>query len=226
MKVSEIRTKVYVVECKTRFDLCSTFMRMQEFYESPFKEIRGQYFSHEECIDHYAKHNPTKKNSGKFTYFDDWSGFNIPGDVFVEWWCVFKDRWNKEERVGRLIEEMNGDFGINTRFYVIGVFEKDKHKNGTIKHELAHAYWYIYPEYQNAMKKFMRKLDPKLKKLIKTGLKAMGYNRSVHADEMHAYLVTSPKSYMKKWFKVDNDFELPKEMVSYFKEFDKEQKER
>ena len=222
MNVYEIRPKVYVVECETRFDLCSTFMRMQEFYESPFKEIRGKVFTHEECINHYAKHNPSKRNAGKFTYFDDWSGFNLPGEAFVDWWSKFSPKWEKEEQVGRMIEKIDLNFYTGPKFYIIGVFEKDKSKNSTIKHELAHAYWYMHPEYQKTMKKLLRKVDPKIKELMTAGLKKMGYPRKVHSDEMQAYLTTSPKGYMKKWFGVWNDFEFPPEMVAFYKEFDKE----
>lgn len=43
------------LEFKNQYECCSSFMRLQEFYESPFKEIRGRFFKLDQFMDVYAK---------------------------------------------------------------------------------------------------------------------------------------------------------------------------
>ena len=68
-------TAIVDVQYNTRYELCSSFMRMQEFYESDIPCIKDNYFTLEKFMDEYAKKN------GGFSYTMDWSEFNIPIDL-------------------------------------------------------------------------------------------------------------------------------------------------
>ena len=83
MKLTQIKPQIYYLLFDTQYELCSTMMRMEEFYESPYKNIRGKYFTLEEFMDTYAK------NKGNFTYTSDWNGFNVPSEVIDAFWSTF-----------------------------------------------------------------------------------------------------------------------------------------
>jgi hypothetical protein len=65
---------IYLLRFKTQYELTSTFLRVQEHYESP--QFHGRIFTLEQYMDWYVADN------GAFTYFQDWSGFNVPSTAF------------------------------------------------------------------------------------------------------------------------------------------------
>ena len=85
----EIFPNCFILNFKTQYELSSTFMRVQEFYESPFKNIKNKLFSHIQFMDTYAN------EYGNFTYTSDWAGFNVPGNVFNRWKLIFRDDYSK-----------------------------------------------------------------------------------------------------------------------------------
>src|SRR5512138_554281 len=74
MTKTKIADRIFVVRFDTLYELASTFLRFQEHYESP--RFRNRIFSLEEFMDWYAE------KTGAFTYFTDWSGFNVPSSTF------------------------------------------------------------------------------------------------------------------------------------------------
>jgi hypothetical protein len=64
---------VYLLRSKTQYELASTFLRIQEHYESPF--FSGKIFSLEQYMDWCAA------RTGSFTYYEDSSGFSVPSSA-------------------------------------------------------------------------------------------------------------------------------------------------
>lgn len=188
LEVTEVAEGVLHVNAKTQYEIASTFMRVQEFYESPYGEIRGQYFSHERYMDICAY---GKKRSAAdeivFSYLEDWNGFNVPGHVFDEWAKLFEEHylWDKEKQLIELIYEAQ----TTDAFYVIGT-NNEGHK-GDYDHELSHAWYYLDPEYKESMKKLVDKLSDKAKERITDQLMDDGYRDGVVTDETIAYLTTN-----------------------------------
>ena len=170
MVKNELAPGIFVIRFKSQYQLASTFLRVQEHYESA--RFKGRIFTLEAFMDWYAE------RFGAFTYFEDWSAFNVPSTALRPFYDGrFDPLLDKEQRLLALFR--------NTRepFYVIGISdEQDLH------HELAHALYYMRPDYRRAVKAAMRKYDTRA--LVKR-LNAMGYHRSVLADEVHAYLVST-----------------------------------
>lgn len=202
---SEIRKNVFLVETENLYDLSSMFIRPQEFFESPFDNIRGKYFSLLEFMDTYAQAN------GGFTYLSDWSGFNIPGTVFLRFFKTFNYDLSPKESI--LFERIN-DFRINATedFYVIGAVKNNKE---TFNHEIAHAYWYLYSEYKNKMRSMLRDKFKNKIGVVKKSLIERGYNEFVLEDEIQAYLSTKEKKKFIELFRLDKKAKIP----SCFKEF-------
>src|SRR5271157_5489607 len=92
VKLIKIRPQVYHLIFKTRYEMCSTMMRLQEFYESPYKNVKGKYFTLEEYMDTYAK------DFGNFTYTEAWSGFNVPDVAIKNFFGLFKDNLLEKEK--------------------------------------------------------------------------------------------------------------------------------
>ncbi len=186
MNIKWLCDKIYLVEFYNQYEMCSTLMRPQEFYESPFQNIRNRYFTHEEFMDTYAKHN-----NGKFTYFTDWSGFNLPGIILVSFFDRFpeKDLSRKEEFLRYILKNIIKS--LDSKFYLIGAIKGDTE---TIDHELAHAFYYLDKEYKKDMDWITNEWCER--NLFKQTLLEHGYDESVIMDEIQAYMTTSTQEYL------------------------------
>jgi hypothetical protein len=162
---------VYLLRFKTQYDLTSTFLRVQEHYESP--KFHGRVFTLEQYMDWYAGRH------GNFTYYQDWSGFNVPSTAFEPFYAgKFDPLSDKEKQLLRLFK------GLRERFYVIGVYDADmKH---SLKHELAHALYFIDDDYRQAVRNAMRGHNTSA---LARQLAEAGYARHVIRDEIQAYIV-------------------------------------
>jgi hypothetical protein len=162
---------IYLLRFNTQYELASTFLRVQEHYES--KEFAGRVFSVEQYMDWYAAVH------GDFTYFVDWSGFNVPSTALRPFYeGKFDPLLEKEKRFLRLFDRMRSPF------YVIGV-TADAPRADYI-HELAHAFYFSDLSYRRAVRSAMRSFDTSA---LRRELSEMGYARHVISDEVHAYLV-------------------------------------
>ena len=206
MKMTEIRPNLFLATFENQYDCSSTFMKLQEFYESPYKKIRGKYFLLEEYMDLYAN-----DNNNKFSYLTDWSGFNVPGNVVKKFYCKFMGKHTLSKKEKSLISPL---VKMGTDFYLIGCMEKDK---STMKHEIAHGMFYLIKDY----KKEMNTLIDNKRKSVKTCkeiLLEMGYCKQVLNDEVQAYFATGLTTKMKCEI---NDKEYINQFKKVFKKYDR-----
>lgn len=208
MKCKEIIKDVYLIEFPNQYEMCSTFFRIQEFYESPSNKLRGKYFTLEEAIDYYAYLYNKKKP--EFTYFTDWHGFNIPDHVLEDFDYIF----NVLE--GDITLKENNLFGIlpiykRNKYYVIGAIKGDK---DVIYHELAHALFYLNKDYKKEMKKLVNELPKRIRKRVEKHLLNIGYSKTVLADEIQAYFSTGLRDNML----TEKQLEKSQKHINLFKE--------
>lgn len=177
-KVNEIYPSIYHLVFNTKKDMTSTLVRFQEFYESP--EFRNKIFTMPEFIDWYKSSREHKK----FSYFSDWSGFNLPSRVLTPFReGDFDPLFNREKAI------LNQFKGVKGKFYIIATFKSTISQNDeeVIKHELAHAFFYLDPNYNKKVTQILSKVDLSP---INHYLKQLGYHHKVFLDEAHAYLLT------------------------------------
>ena len=168
MITTKIARGIFVVRFENQYQLASTFLRFQEHYES--SRFRNRVFSLEEYMDWYAA------TFGAFTYFEDWSGFNVPSTAFEAFYPgQFDPLLRKEERLLRRFRNER------TPYYVIGIAS-----DADLQHEVAHALFFTRPAYRAAVLTAMHSYDTAS---LKKRLAAMGYHPQVLADEVHAHLV-------------------------------------
>lgn len=162
---------IYLLRFKTQYQLASTFLRIQEHYESP--EFHGRIFTLEQYMDWYAAQR------GNFTYYQDWSGFNVPSTALQPFYDgKFDPLTEKEQRLLGLFKKLRG------RFYIIGIY--DGGHRGSLTHELAHALFFIDEDYRDAVRGAMRGYDTSR---LEKQLADAGYARHVIPDEVQAYIV-------------------------------------
>jgi hypothetical protein len=189
-----------LLEFKTQKELALAFCRVEEYYEGGTK-VNGKYLTLEDFIDSYMKDN------GELTYFNYWTGFNIPGNVFTEWFeknATDKTKWELA-----LATEVAKKLDLTKPFYVIGGKKGDMN---VIDHEIAHALYYMNEFYMCEMDEvnyeFFKTQRIQYSKMIKR-LKKMGYGDNVLKDEVQAYMSTSKKKELVEDFELDYNAILP-----------------
>lgn len=170
----ELSKNIFVLEFESQLDITSTFLRFQEYYESP--KFSGKIFTLNEYKKWYIK------EKGSFTYYTDWSGFNIPSYVLKPF---FEGKFNplskKEKQLLNLFKD------IKNKYYIIGIHKgmNKKKIKYLLRHEIAHAMFYTDSNYRLEVLHILKKYDVSK---IKDKLSSMGgYARSVLDDEVHAY---------------------------------------
>jgi hypothetical protein len=168
---SKVGKGIYLLRFKTQYQLTATFLRVQEHYESP--RFRGRIFSLEQYMDWYAK------RYGNFTYYQDWSGFNVPSTAFQPFYEGKFDPLSEKEK--QLLGLFND---LRERFYVIGIY--DSGAKDSLTHELAHALFFIDDRYREAVREAMRGYDTSA---LARQIAEAGYAKHVIPDEIQAYIV-------------------------------------
>jgi len=211
LKLKQIRKNIFHISFPNQYLICATFLRLQEFYESPYKEIQGHSFSLETIQDMYAE-----KHGNKFTYLQDWSGFNIPDYVIKKFFKQFNGKLLvKESQLKKLIQKKilnNPD-----KTYLIATYnQRDE------AHEISHGYWYLESDYKTMMKELVE--NYKYKKMLMLYLKRAGYPKKVMYDEIQAYMSTSTYTGLRNILSLPKNWKYTSSFKRVFKEFDKKHK--
>lgn len=172
--------RVIHVQCPDLWELAMSFLRFQEYYESPCPDFRGKTGW---TLSEYRMWYVTQR--GRWSYADDWCGFNLPGTVFKVFENGGFDPLSDREKalighVRRLVP--------SGRFYVIGSALNSR--ASTFAHETAHALYYLNAGYRRAMTRLVAGLPCACVEEL-TGFldKTAGYSKDVYPDEIQAYAV-------------------------------------
>lgn len=194
---------VHHIKFSTRYECAATFIRLQEFYESPFRGFYRRYFTLEEYMDRYAKEN------GNFTYTTDWEGFNVPGNVIRTFFKKDSPFWYdmrcKETILYNNLEEV---IRSGERFYLIGTSDEDGHS--AIDHEYSHGFWYLNRKYRADQQHALDGISKRIMVKLESKLLEKGYRKSVILDELQAYFSTSEPLELKDMF---GSIRLPKKVI-------------
>lgn len=178
MKIEHPLPGIVHVKYDTQEELTRAFVRMAEFYESPYPDIRGHYFTLDQFRERYIE------THGAWTYYTDWHGFNMPSHAVTAFSVAFAgDRMTPEEV--KLIDAVI----TNTvqPCYLIGT-----HQEEDVTHEIAHALYSIDARYahdvRNLLFKFVNTDDCFA---LRAWLLREGYSDAVMLDEYNAYLSTN-----------------------------------
>lgn len=182
MKFNKIGKDIIHIIMSDRKSLAKAMFRFQEYYESPFEDIRGQIFTLG-----YLKSKGSRSMQGVNTYCGgnnyeaDWSGYNFPSYVLKPFVDGLFDPLTSEEQ--DIVETLKYNQG---KFYVIGTYG-DEDPGDTLEHEIRHAMYYCNESYRKQVDKTLKKYSKQLVNLKKCLLE-WGYAETVLDDECHAYM--------------------------------------
>lgn len=179
-KKEVIKKNIIHLIFKSQKDLCQSMIRLEEFYESP--EFANKKFTLNEYKPWYVK------NYGQWSYYSDWSGFNIPGHKIHE--------FLKTNQKLRMVEKYIFQTLPKDKFYLIATYEGGR--SDILDHEIAHAMFYLNHDYKQEMTSLVNANFNNCTDLSDWILKS--YNTDVLIDELQAYLSTSDL----KWFNSKN----------------------
>lgn len=198
-KITQPQPNVICLIFERQQDLCKYLIRMEEYYESP--EFAGKVFSLNEYKNWYVK------TTGKWSYYTDWRGFNIPGHIINE----FKTNFTLLRKCEK---EVLQQLPSNNNFYLIASYKGVN--SDVMDHEIAHAMFYLNQDYKKEMTKLVSLHIDKLSNLSNWILKSYGEN--VLIDELQAYLSTSSND----WFnnkQIQIDFTITKPFIDMYKKY-------
>ena len=180
-KLTKVEDRVFHCVIKDQYDLAMTFCRLQEFYESPFKEIKGKNFKLLDFMKLYVE----KRNENFFTYPVDWAGFNVPSNVIIKYLeTPFADLNHYDDII---LEIHNGIEDRDEPYYLIG---SDGENLTTLKHEMCHAFYFLNKKYKKKVNSVLKDIPKSTIDKVKMVLTAMGYDKKFIMDEINAYLAT------------------------------------
>lgn len=168
------------VKAKDHKILASAMCRIQEYYESPFPEIKGQIFTLGQLRATGARDRP-----GVYTYEGgnhhdtDWSGYNWPSyclDPFIR--GLFDPLTSYEEDIVNALKCKQG------KYYVIGTYGEEDDADA-LDHEICHALYYVNSDYRKEVNDALSLHDLSN---FHDCLRKWGYADTVLDDESHAYI--------------------------------------
>lgn len=183
--LKKVGEHIYHIEFGKQYDCCMTFLRYQEFYESPSNRVNGKPFTIVEFMKWYYEDN------GKFSYVDDWGGFNIAISIIREVQRAgIPDPNMYDSLMAGIVDMLSDEEG-----YLIGTYVG----SDTIDHEMVHATYYTNNEYKEAVNKIISSMDVKLYKKLEKKLLDCGYCSlaGIVFDEINAYAVTGDEEFGK-----------------------------
>lgn len=213
-----IRPFIFGLKIKDRYDRAMLFCRYQEFYESPYKNIHGKFFTLEEFMRTYSK----SRNKGYFSYPDDWTGFNIPSENLNKAIKLFKKDFGPYDHVMKdVVEFCNSESTKHNhnkkhKWYLIGYPDCDL---ATLNHEIAHGLFYTNDQYRSLMIRLVDKLTKRDYNYVKKKLLNLGYrnDKTIICDETQAYFSTG----LDDTFDGDNFRNLQDNFIKTFNKFTK-----
>jgi len=181
-KIEKVKPKIFAVLIEDSYDRAMTFLRIQEFYECPNPQFRGNInFSFTDYMKWYSK------EYGKgFTYGVDWNGFNVPLEIAYVCYDTLRDRYTDYDDLMESIVHQIYDLNDNDADgYIIGA---ESTEGDTFQHEVCHGLYYTDSEYKSIVDAVTALISETHYNTFKKNLLKMGYTEMVIDDEIQAYL--------------------------------------
>ena len=215
MKVEEIVENIFHAYEESPEELAKTFLRFQEHYESP--EFASKIFTLEEFEKWYTSTSPEGIRTGKFTYYEDWGGFNIPSPIFKPFFRGLFDPLSTRE-----ISLLDNFRNLQDRnFYVIGT--SGENSKIVLKHEVSHGLFYLNEDYRQRATDIVNSLSSEERKPIQDFLLHIGYCDRVLIDETHAFTMTNIQWLKKKGVDITKLADIQPKLEENFQRFTKGQ---
>jgi hypothetical protein len=202
MKVEELPYGIFHVKFLSQQLMSSTLLRFQEYFESI--EFRGKVFTLKEFIAWYVS------IKGKFDYYDEWDGFNIPSEILKPFFEGKFDPLSQEE--ARFLEIFRDK---KEKFYIICTLDDGRIE--TVKHEFAHALFYTNSEYRRQASEILKHYD--VHDIAQYLLTKLLYHYVVLLDEVHAYILSEMEYLEEQGLDIKKYEEANRELNEVFEKY-------
>lgn len=217
-EVKEIRPRIFGVSIKDHYQRTMLFCRYQEYYESPYEEIRNKFFTWEKFMMVYK----TKTKKEYFSYPVDWVGFNIPSKIVSDAILKFSMRnWGPYDEIMSDIYHYCENYPLRfekprTKWYLIGA---DTFKSSTMNHEIAHGLYYTNNQYKKNCTELIDEIKPEHYEKLKKKLIKIGYvdDKKIIDDEIQAFMSTG----LYKGLETKELKRYEKDFINNFKKYNK-----
>lgn len=167
------------ISADSQKELGETFIRFQEYYESPNPDFYNKIFTLGSVKHWYSI------EYGADLYSTMWIGFNFPSSVLIPFkQGLFDPLTEQEINLLNLIKYRNDDY------YIIGAQTKS-----VLRHELSHAMYGYSSKYKEEIDNFIWENSNKFRK-IKKYMLDKGYHKNVINDEIQAYVTDNDDQYI------------------------------
>jgi len=199
LSINKTQYNSFCISADSNEELARSFLRFQEYYESPNDQFRGKIFTLGSYKHWYSE------MYGAFTYESDWRGFNFPSIVLEPFkQGVFDPLIDEEKALLSFFSYKNN----SKPFYIIGAND-----DGVLNHELNHALYYYSEDYKKSINALFDQNLEKIKHSLST-LLSKGYCRYMLYDELQSYILdgdeevtqTVPKKILDKTFDYYNKY--------------------
>jgi len=210
-KLSEVTPNIIHIEYSGQRSLNSTFLRFQEYYESP--EFCDKIFTLKEFKEWYVTQWPQLPGKPVFTYYSDWNGFNLPSTCLKPFYEGLFNPLTKNEKEFLAVFEKR--FNRAQDFCIVGTYASG-HVD-TFKHETGHGLYFTCPAYKERVIDALSGLQSKNSKALTSFLKKNSYHPKVWEDEKHAYLLAD-SGWLEEHFSIKGPdiLKVSKEINSLF----------
>ena len=144
---------------------------------------------------------------GKFDYYDEWDGFNLPSEVLKPFFEGAFDPLSDEEKSFLDIFR-----GRNGKFYIICTLEGGGLE--ALKHELCHAMFYCKSDYKKQVLEVLNGYDTR--EIARHLINDLLYHPDVLVDEIHAYLLSEMEYLEEEGFDTTQYHEIHRRLNEIF----------
>jgi hypothetical protein len=185
--IKEVKDRVFAVVIPDDYERCMTFLRVQEYYESPNPDFRGKHFDIWKYIEWYSRDRGLM-----FTYPADWGGFNVPLSVAVDCYrgvAEMPGEWTSgwDSRMRSIVDRVLQMVPVNRRSLPAYIIGTDEASGQTFKHEVAHGLYHTNLNYRAMVDAITADIKTVYMQSLGENLERMGYTEVVLWDEVHAY---------------------------------------
>ena len=183
-QLKRVTNRIYHLNFDKQVSLTSTFLRFQEYYESP--KFKDKVFTLKEFKRWYSK-----GGKNPFRYYWDWEGFNLPSPMLEPFYDGEFDPLTKNEKLLlSALKHLRGE-----KFCVVGTYGDLDYS--VYEHEVAHGLWFTNDKYRQRASEALKGVVGANRKKLEEMLRRSGYDSSVWEDEKHAYISANPY-YLKR----------------------------
>lgn len=151
----------------------------------------------------------------------DWGGYCIFGDGLTQFYKKMNRYFLDGEKLffETVKEEIPRKIWLSQKFCVLATW-----RNVDIDHELAHAFYYLFPRYRRTMDSMVR--DWPYRDRAEKLLILDGYEKQDVKDEIQALLATSNHDFLENTYGFRKSWRVPKKFRKVFEDFKRDQAEK